>query len=136
MFRNLPDSAEGALIRAAASTPTLGVLIGSVVQNKFHSLLQMCFSLLVGVLLHFGLLAFFLFTTVRNSETDLVEANRFAWVLFWPEPIWDRIFRDERAETASLFTSILGFALLTYLFLRFLNWRSDRSTAVAQQRCR
>jgi hypothetical protein len=93
----------------------------------------MCLSLAVGVLFHFGLLAFFLFTTVRNSETDLVEANRFAWVLLWPDLLWDPIFRDERAETASLFTSILTFALIVFLLLRFLNRRSDRSTAVAQQ---
>jgi hypothetical protein len=117
----------------ARSIPALGNLNDSVVKNKLHALLQMCFSLAVGVLLHFGLLAFFLFTTVRNSETDLVEANRFAWVLFWPDLLWNPIFRDERAETASLLTSILTFALMVYLLLQFLNRRSDRSAAVAQQ---
>jgi hypothetical protein len=72
-------------------------------------------SLLGGVVTYFGLFFLFLLATRRNSETPLVEANPSAWVLFWPDLIWNRMLSDQQAETASLITSILTFSLLVYI---------------------
>jgi hypothetical protein len=72
-------------------------------------------SLFGGVITFFGLFFLLLMTTRRDSETPLVEANPFAWVLFWPDLIWNRMLSDQQAETASLATSILTFSILIYI---------------------
>jgi hypothetical protein len=90
---------------------------------RIPSLSETILSIVSGAFITVTAFLLFLYLTPRNSETPLVEANRYAWILFWPDLIWRRLLPDSY-EIASLVTTIFTFAVLTYFLFRLATrWR-------------
>src|SRR4051794_34391707 len=94
-----------------------------LMKYRIPSFSETALSIISGTVLTVIALFLFLYLTPRNSETPLVEANPYAWVLFWPDLFWRRILPDSY-EVASLVTTILIFSVVAYFLFRLLaRWR-------------
>jgi hypothetical protein len=84
---------------------------------------EVAISVIGGFLIPLGLFLLLLFISGLDWEVPLVNRNPFAWILFWPDPIWKQLVSEDLAETASYITTITTFSIATFVIPRLLNRR-------------
>ena len=74
-------------------------------------------SLFFGILFVIALFGLVFVTDSGDSMLPLLQRHPFAWVLFWPMPLIERVFRIEDALWETLALNVIIYSALIYIAL-------------------
>jgi hypothetical protein len=82
------------------------------------TVVDVAISLVGGFLIPLGLFFLLLYISGLDWDVALEDRNPFAWILFWPHPIWKRMLKQDYAETATIITTVGTFSVAIFAILR------------------